>query len=164
MDIELILEKHKKWLRGEEDGERANLSNADISGANLRYTNLSGANLSGANGILIAANYLDAHFEKTDKGYITYKTFGSNYQPPEKWKIESQSIIEETVNYDRGTSCGSGINVATLDWVKNNAAGNNLLIWNVLIEWQWLPDVVVPYGTDGKIRCAKCRLINVVNE
>ena len=33
MDLKLILEKHGKWLRGESDGERANLSWADLSGA-----------------------------------------------------------------------------------------------------------------------------------
>lgn len=31
-----ILELHKKWLNGESDGERANLSNAYLIGADLR--------------------------------------------------------------------------------------------------------------------------------
>ena len=43
MDIELILEKHAKWARGEDGGERA-----DLCGANLRGANLCGANLCGA--------------------------------------------------------------------------------------------------------------------
>ena len=43
-----ILNKHKKWLRNEEDGERADLSVADLSGAYLRGADLSGAYLSGA--------------------------------------------------------------------------------------------------------------------
>jgi uncharacterized protein YjbI with pentapeptide repeats len=30
-----ILEKHAKWLRGEEGGEGANLSGADLRSANL---------------------------------------------------------------------------------------------------------------------------------
>jgi hypothetical protein len=42
------LEKHGKYLRGEEDGSKANLSGADLSGANLYGANLSRANLSGA--------------------------------------------------------------------------------------------------------------------
>ena len=74
MDIKLILEKHAKWIRGEDGGERADLCNADLrnanlcdadlsdadlcnadlcdadlSGANLRNANLCGANLRGAN-------------------------------------------------------------------------------------------------------------------
>ena len=49
MDLKEILEKHKKWLRGEGGGERANLSGADLSRANLSRADLSGANLYGAN-------------------------------------------------------------------------------------------------------------------
>ena len=42
-----ILEKHRKWLRGEEGGERAVLSGADLSGADLRDAVLRGAVLRG---------------------------------------------------------------------------------------------------------------------
>ena len=44
-----ILDKHLKWLRGEDGGERANLSWANLSRANLYGANLSWANLSWAN-------------------------------------------------------------------------------------------------------------------
>ena len=52
-ELNVILEKHKKWLKNEEDGECAdlhgvNLSNADLSCADLRYANLSCVNLSNA--------------------------------------------------------------------------------------------------------------------
>lgn len=33
MDIKLILEKHAKWIRGEDGGERADLRDADLCGA-----------------------------------------------------------------------------------------------------------------------------------
>ena len=49
-----VLDKHLKWLRDEDGGERANLSWADLSGANLSRADLSGANLSRA--ILSGAN------------------------------------------------------------------------------------------------------------
>ena len=48
-ELNEILEKHKKWLNDEEDGERAYLSRAYLSGAYLSRVNLSGANLSRAN-------------------------------------------------------------------------------------------------------------------
>lgn len=53
-ELDLILEKHKKWLNDENDGERANLRGADLQDANLRYadlqhTDLRYANLQGAN-------------------------------------------------------------------------------------------------------------------
>ena len=43
-----ILDKHLKWLRGENGGKRANLSRADLSRADLFGANLSGAYLFGA--------------------------------------------------------------------------------------------------------------------
>ena len=52
-ELDLILEKHKKWLNDENDGERANLrgadlQDADLRGADLRYANLRYADLRGA--------------------------------------------------------------------------------------------------------------------
>jgi hypothetical protein len=44
-----ILEAHRKWLRNEEGGERADLRAADLRAANLSYADLSYANLSDAN-------------------------------------------------------------------------------------------------------------------
>ena len=40
-----ILEKHKKWLNDEDDGERANLSESDLRWSNLSESNLSGSDL-----------------------------------------------------------------------------------------------------------------------
>ena len=64
-----ILEKHKKWLDGEEGGERADLRGADLRGAdlsyaNLRYANLGDADLSDAN--LRYANLSDANLKGAD--------------------------------------------------------------------------------------------------
>ena len=48
-ELKEILEKHRKWINGEEGGERANLSGANLSGVNLSNAYLNHANLSGAN-------------------------------------------------------------------------------------------------------------------
>jgi len=104
---------------------------------------------------------LNEHFEKTDEGYIAYKTFGGKYIPPEKWVIQSGSIITENVNFNRANSCGCGINVAPYEWVQIHYTGE---IWKVLIKWEWLAGVCVPYMTDGKIRCERVQLLEVVNE
>ena len=137
----------------------ADLSDANLSGANLSGADLSDANLSGSHGLLDAINYMEAHFERTDEGYIVYKSFGENYSAPESWKIEPGEIIEETVNCDRTTECGCGINVAPLEWVRRNGCNHP---YKLLIRWEWLPGVVVPYNTDGKIRCSKAQIIDVV--
>ena len=38
-----VLQRHAKWLKNEEGGEKANLRDADLRGANLRDANLWGA-------------------------------------------------------------------------------------------------------------------------
>lgn len=40
-----IIEKHKKWLNYEKDGEKADLQGADLRNADLQGTNLQGADL-----------------------------------------------------------------------------------------------------------------------
>ena len=137
----------------------ADLREANLSGANLRVADLREANLSGAGGLLPTVNYLAAHFERTEEGYIAYKTFGAMYSPPGTWKLESGAILEENVNFDRCSVCGCGINVAPLKWVKSKYKGD---IWKVLIRWEWLCGVCVPYQTDGKIRCERVELVEVV--
>ena len=48
MNIEIVLENHKKWMLGEKGGERANLRGADLFAANLSAANLCDADLCGA--------------------------------------------------------------------------------------------------------------------
>ena len=151
-------------LRGanlrEADLRWANLSGADLSGAGLRRANLSGANLSRATGILSAADFLEANFERTGAGYIAYKTFNGTYAAPAAWGIKEGAVISENVNFDRCTECGCGINVAPLEWVKREYGNQH--IWKVLIRWEWLCGVCVPYMSDGKIRCERVELLEVV--
>ena len=147
----------------------ADLSDADLSGADLRGADLRGAVLRGADlgdadlsdAVLMSSiNYMETHFERTADGYIVYKCFGAKYAPPKKWEIKPGGVIEETVNPLRTVTCGSGVNVAPLEWVRRKYPGKE--IWKLLIRWEWLPGVVVPYNTDGKIRCERAELVEVV--
>ena len=144
------------------DLRRADLSDADLSDANLSGADLSGADLSGAKGLLSAIDFLKEHFEMTNEGFIAYKTFGSEYNPPEKWVIQPGSVITENVNFDTTNTCGCGINVAPLKWVQNVYGGDD--IWKVLIRFEWLAGVCVPYNSDGKIRCERVQLLEIVEE
>ena len=47
-NLKEILELHRKWLDGEKEGIKADLSNVNLSGADLRYADLRYANLTGA--------------------------------------------------------------------------------------------------------------------
>lgn len=197
MDLNKILDLHKKWLDNNPDGvradlrwadlrgedlrganlreadlrvadlSRANLSRADLRGADLRvadlrWANLSGADLGGATGLLNPSDFFAENFETSNIGYIVYKVFGGEYDPPEQWDIRPDAIIEEEVNYDRCTACACGINVATLDWIKSHYPKKQ--IWKCLIEWPWLAGVCVPYNTAGNIRASKVRLLETVQE
>ena len=63
-ELKKVIELHKKWLKGEENGVRANLSGADLRDANLSGAYLSGANLSGAD--LSGANLRGADLRGAD--------------------------------------------------------------------------------------------------
>ena len=141
----------------------ANLSRANLSRADLRWADLSGADLSGAKDLLSAVNFIDANFERVTDGYIAYKTFNSEYAAPESWTIAEGSVITENVNFNRCDSCGCGINVAPLDWAKSRYGWRGGAIWKVLIRWEWLCGVCVPYNSDGKIRCERVELLEVVS-
>ena len=54
-----IIEKHELWLKGEDGGERADLSNKDLSFMSLAGVNLCGANFSSAN--LFCASFSDTN-------------------------------------------------------------------------------------------------------
>ena len=181
MNLEEILKKHELWLLGDKAGEHADLHCANLEGANLNYVNLSGANLnhvnlsganliranltctnlSGAKNLLSPISYLKKNFKRTDEGYIVYKCFNNMYSAPDKWDISIGSVIEEEVNPNRTTICGCGINVAPLDWVRNEYPHRQ--VYKLLIRWEWLSGVVVPYNTDGKIRCARAEIIEKVD-
>lgn len=168
IEIEEILEKHKKWIRlNREEGRRADLSGADLrgtilSGVDLRGAILTRADLSGAKGLINPIDYILENFEKTEKGIVVYKTFGEVCLPPNEWIIKQGSIIEEIANFNRADGCGCGINVTTKEWVLKNCPRK--AIWKCLIKWEWLPGVCVPYNTDGKIRCSRLKLLEKVEE
>ena len=63
-DLPTILDAHRKWLRGEDGGTRANLSGANLSRADLLRANLSGADLYGAD--LSRANLSRANLSRAN--------------------------------------------------------------------------------------------------
>jgi Pentapeptide repeats (8 copies) len=63
-ELNLILDKHKKWLNNEEGGERANLRGANLRGADLEKANLREADLRLAD--LRLADLRGANLEKAD--------------------------------------------------------------------------------------------------
>lgn len=62
--LNVVLDKHKKWLSGDKGGERADLYRADLCGANLYGANLRGANLREAD--LCVADLCEADLREAD--------------------------------------------------------------------------------------------------
>jgi len=48
-ELKDILDRHGKWLRNEESGQRADLSYSNLSYSDLSYSDLRGSDLSGSN-------------------------------------------------------------------------------------------------------------------
>ena len=140
----------------------ANLQGANLFEANIRDSYLGGALINNTRGLTDPSEYLADNFEYTDEGLIVYKLFGVYYLCPARWLVESNSVIEEVTNCDRRITCGQGINVATMDWLKETLPLRKR-VWKCLIRWKWLPGVIVPYATDGKIRCSKLELLEEVD-
>lgn len=77
--LEEIFDKHEKWLKHEEDGEKAKLIRTDLSfvdlrgvdliNADLRFSNLRGANLSCAN--LVRANLSHTNLRNANLSYTS---------------------------------------------------------------------------------------------
>jgi len=140
----------------EADLSRANLSKADLHGADMRE-----ANLSGCKGRLDAGEWLSDTFTADEQGLIVYKAFGdTNYAPPSHWNVTEGSVITEVCNPYPTENCACGVNFGTLAWCQNNYP-------HAEIRACILPpfvQVVVPYGTDGKARCAKLIVGKIVQE
>ena len=84
-----ILNLHKKWLNGEKDGIRANLSNVDLSNTDLREADLSFADLREANlsnADLFNANLNGTNLDHADLSGIKYNfsSIGLNLVCPQE--------------------------------------------------------------------------------
>ena len=104
-------------------------------------------------------DFIKANFEATTEGIIVYKSFCEHYPIPNYWKIEEGQIIEENCNFTRTNACGCGINVCTKEYAQKKLEKE---VWKLLIKWEWLCGICVPYHTDGKIRCEKAMLLERV--
>lgn len=177
-ELQVILEKHKKWLNGEMDGERADLREADLrradfQGADLREANLQEANLRGADlweakNIDRAKNfpYPDLYILKSVEGKIkAYKLVDEKnegiFNGGLKYKIGKVVEVED-FDDDERILCGEGINVATLSWCQNQKQDDTQKILEV--EFEAKDIVAIPFATDGKFRVKKCKVLREVKE
>ena len=114
-----VLKKHRMWLAGEEEGEKAYLRGADLRGANLRgadlgETNLRGADLRGAN--LRGANLdyscwplwcgsLDVKVDRRIAAQLCYH-FCRLYCDDPEYLVARNAVIDFANTFHRVEECG----------------------------------------------------------
>lgn len=137
----------------------ADLNGANLSGADLSWANLSGTSLSQSKGIMPASSYL-SQFDRDALGILVYRAQVGIYSTPEGWSFQPGNFLTETPNPCRTCDCGCGVSFATLAWVREHYATQS--IWKCRVRFEDLADVVVPFATDGKARCARLELIELI--
>jgi len=160
--------------------ERINLVEANLYGANLYGVNLYGANLHKANlegAILYKANLYGANLEKAKNipsifrtslnilkyqpGKLrAYKYLDNTFESPyRKFKYEIGKAYETYgYNDDERYSCGSGYNVATLDWCLRDTEKDLSKIY-IEVEFTAKDIVAIPYNSSGKFRVKKMKIL-----
>ncbi len=145
-------------LRGA-DLRGADLRDADLRDANLRDANLWGADLRGAKNF--NPNVTDDLRILLDQpGPIrAYKLVNKNlegiYQGGLKYEIGASLEVRDA-NTDPQEQCGAGINLATLPWCIREWCKDRKIL---LCEFTAQDIACIPYGTDGKFRVHRCKVV-----
>ena len=103
-ELNIILDRHKKWLNDEEGGERANLSGADLSEATLIGATLIGADLDYSCWPLWCGS-LDVKVDARIARQLAYHFCRLDCDDPEY--LEARKAIAEFANgFHRVDECG----------------------------------------------------------
>ena len=97
-ELAKILEKHKKWLDDDPDGERADLSGANLSGANIDYSSLP-----------LWCGSLSAKFDDRQIKQIAYhlvKAGLNSKNTSEETKRQLRKIVDLANGFHRASECG----------------------------------------------------------
>ena len=118
MDLQKVLELHKKWLNDEPDGECADLCGANLRDADLRRANLDGADLRDADlrgadldfsCLPLWCGSLTAHFDDKQLRQIAYhlvKAGLNSKNASEETKKELAKLVDFANEFHRVDECG----------------------------------------------------------
>ena len=154
-----ILDKHLRWLRDEDGGERADLSGADLSGADLFRANLSGANLSGAD--LFRANLSGADLSGADlSGADLFRAnlSGANLSGADLFRanLSGAGYIEKAKNLFYPIACPeSG---SFIGWKKARIKGS---CGECIVKLEIVEDAMRSSATGRKCRCSKATVLEI---
>ena len=173
-ELKNILDKHFKWLRGENGGKRANLSRADLSGANLSRANLFGANLSRADlsranlsrADLSGANLFGANLFRANlfgANLFGANLFGANLFEANLFganlfeaNLSGANYIEKAKNLFYPIACPEiG---AFVGWKKARVKTSG---HECIVKLEITEDAVRSSGTGRKCRCSKATVLEI---
>ena len=177
-DIKKIIEKHAEWIKGNEEGVRADLSHLCLEGADLRCVDLRWANLYGAD--LSSANLRGANLSDVNLSDANLR--GAN--------LSDVSLCFANL----GGACLQGANLSDADLYCANLCGANLSSTNLnnveynkntamyalacpekgsfigykkarnyIIELQITEDAKRSSATSRKCRCSKAKVLSITN-
>ena len=157
-DIKKIIEKHAEWIKGNEEGVRADLSHLCLEDADLRYVDLRWANLRGTD--LRSANLRGTDLSGAD-------LYGTDLS-----SADLSSAYLSSANLSSANLRG-----ANLDNVKYNGRTTMYALAcpekgafigykkarNYIIELQITEDAKRSSATSRKCRCSKAKVLSITN-
>ena len=147
-NLKEVLESHKKWLNGEKEGIRANLSNADLREVNLSNADLNYSDLSNAN--LNYANLSGVNLSNTDLNYANLRDANLNYANLSGIKYNYLSMGLNLVCPQEGSYIG---------YKKAKIKDKEEVIIKLLIT----EDALRSSATTRKCRCSKARVLSITS-
>ena len=167
-ELQIILEKHKKWLNNERGGERAdlrganlseaNLSEADLSYANLSYANLSYANLSGAN--LRGANLSGANLRGANLSYADL-SYADLSEADLRYANLSEANLREAILNDAKTNESTAF--FAMACPEAGAFIGYKKASNYIIKLQITENAKRSSATTRKCRCSEAKVLSITN-
>ena len=144
-----VLDKHLKWLRDEDGGERANLSWADLSGADLSGADLSRANLS-------RADLSRADLSGADLSWSNLSGADLSRADLSGADLSRASYIEKAKNLFYPIACPeSG---SFIGWKKARIKGSR---GECIVKLEIAEDAMRSSATGRKCRCSKATVLEV---
>ena len=162
-ELKKILELHKKWLNDDEDGERADLHDADLSWTNLTGADLRGADLSCAN--LFYANLRGANLRGANLFY-------ANLRGADLYRANLSCADLRGANLSGANLSGANLRGAKIDFPLACPETGSFEAWKKVVDengTEFLVKLLVPAdakrssATTNKCRCEFADVLEITN-
>ena len=159
-DLKEILRKHILWLRGDPDGEKANLREADLSRANLSGANLSEANLRGAylrGAYLYGANLRGADLSEAD-------LHGADLSEADLHGADLREADLSRANLSGANLSGANdLRLPIACPEEGSFIGFKKCLNELIVKLEIPADALRCSGTRRKCRCSKAKVLSITN-